>query len=49
MTHRVHPLAMLKGLDDASHVKMRIYQYEAFKGWKGLETAKAFVKVKITS
>jgi CRISPR-associated protein Cas1 len=41
------PVAMLKSLDDDSHVKTRLSQYEVLKDGKGLEIAKQFVKGKI--
>ena len=47
MNQRGRPVAMLKGLDDNSHVKTRIMQYEALKSEKGLETAKNLVLAKI--
>lgn len=39
MTQRGRPVAILKGLDDDSHVKTRICQYEASKDDRGLEIA----------
>jgi CRISPR-associated protein Cas1 len=47
MTQRGRPVAMLKALDDDSHVKTRISQYEALKSEKGLEIAKKLVLAKI--
>jgi CRISPR-associated protein Cas1 len=47
MTQRGRPVAMLKGLDDDSHVKTRICQYEALKDGRVFEIAKQFVKCKI--
>jgi CRISPR-associated protein Cas1 len=47
MTQRGRPVAMLKALDDDSHVKTRISQYEALKSGKGLEMAKKLVLAKI--
>jgi len=38
---------MLKSLDDDSHVKTRVCQYEALKNEKGIEIAKQFVLGKI--
>jgi CRISPR-associated protein Cas1 len=46
-TQRGRPVAMLKGLDDNSHVKTRICQYEALKDSRAFEIAKQFVKCKI--
>lgn len=40
MTQRGRPVAMLKGLDDDSHVETRIAQYEAIKSEKGIHIAK---------
>ena len=47
MTQRGRPVAMLKALDDDSHVKTRIMQYEALKNNKGLEIAKNIILGKI--
>jgi CRISPR-associated protein Cas1 len=47
MTQRGHPVAMLRGLDDDSHVKTRICQYESLKNGKGVEIAKQIVLAKI--
>jgi CRISPR-associated protein Cas1 len=47
MTQRGRPVAMLKGLDDDSHVKTRLSQYEALKDKRAFEIAKQFVKSKI--
>lgn len=41
------PVAVLKNLDDDSHVKTRIAQYEASKSIKGLEIAKQIIRFKI--
>lgn len=46
LTGRGNPVAMLKSLDDDSHVKTRLCQYEAFKT-KRLEIAKKFVLGKV--
>jgi CRISPR-associated protein Cas1 len=46
-TQRGRPVALLKGLDDDSHVKTRIAQYEALKDGKVFEIAKQIVKAKI--
>lgn len=43
MTQRGRPVAILKGLDDDSHVETRLAQYEAVKSTKGIEIAKQFV------
>lgn len=40
---------MLKSLEDESHVKTRICQYEALKNGKGIEIAKQIVHAKILS
>jgi len=47
MTQRGRPVAMLKGLDDDSHVATRLAQYEALKDGRGLEIAKKIVMGKI--
>jgi CRISPR-associated protein Cas1 len=47
MTQRGRPIAMLKGLDDDSHVKTRICQYEALKDGRVFDIAKQIVKAKI--
>lgn len=47
VTQRGRPVAMLKGLDDDSHVVTRLAQYEALKNGKGLEIAKRIVLCKI--
>ena len=47
MTQKGKPVAMLKSLDDDSHVKTRICQYEALKDGRAFEIAKQFVKGKI--
>jgi CRISPR-associated protein Cas1 len=41
------PVATMKALDDDSHVKTRICQYEAYKNRKGVEIAKQLVLGKI--
>jgi len=43
MTQRGRPVAMLKSLDDDSHVKTRLCQYEAYKSEKGIHIAKQIV------
>jgi CRISPR-associated protein Cas1 len=40
------PLAIIKGLDDDSHVKTRISQYEALKNGKAVKIAKTILKAK---
>jgi CRISPR-associated protein Cas1 len=47
MTSRGRPVAILKGLDDDSHVSTRVAQYEALKNEKGLEIAKNVVSGKL--
>ena len=47
ITQKGKPVAMLKSLDDDSHVKTRIAQYEALKDGRAFEIAKQFVKSKI--
>jgi len=49
LTRNGNPVAVLKPLDDDSHVKTRIAQYEALKNGKGLEIAKTIVKARIES
>src|SRR3972149_1124448 len=46
-TRNGYPIAMLKNLEDDSHVKTRICQYEALKNGKGIYLAKQFVMGKI--
>lgn len=46
-TGRGRPVAMLKGLDDDSHVETRLAQYEAIKNGKGIEIAKKLVLAKM--
>jgi len=46
-TRNGYPIAMLKNLEDDSHVKTRICQYEALKNGKALYLAKQFVIGKI--
>jgi CRISPR-associated protein Cas1 len=48
-TRNGRPIAMLKNLDDDSHVKTRICQYEAIKNGKGIGIAKQIVVAKILS
>jgi CRISPR-associated protein Cas1 len=47
MTQRGRPVAMLRSLDDDSHIKTRIAQFEAVKDRRGLEIAKKIVLCKI--
>jgi len=49
MTQRGKPIAMLKSIDDDSHVKTRVCQYEALKNGKGVDVAKRLVFSKIES
>ncbi|MEM3737713.1 MAG: CRISPR-associated endonuclease Cas1 [Candidatus Bathyarchaeia archaeon] len=46
-TQRGRPVAMLKSLDDDSHVKTRLCQYEAVNNGKGVYIAKQIVLSKI--
>jgi len=46
-TAKGHPVAVLKALDNDSHVLTRVYQYETLKTVKALEIAKQFVLGKI--
>jgi len=48
-TRNGRPIAMLKNLDDDSHVETRISQYEAIKNGKGIDIAKQIVITKILS
>jgi len=48
MTQKGRPVAMLKSLDDDSHVKTRSAQYEALSNGKGLNIAKQIILGKIT-
>jgi len=47
MTQKGKPVAMLRSLDDDSHVKTRVCQYEALHNGKGIEVAKGIVYGKI--
>ena len=40
LTQRGRPIAMLKSLEDESHVKTRLCQYEAYNNGKGIYIAK---------
>jgi len=46
-TRNGKPVAILRSLDDDSHVKTRIAQYEALQNGKGIEIAKTIVLSKI--
>ena len=47
MTQRGRPVAMLRSLDDDSHVKTRLCQYEALTNGKGVSIAKQIVSSKM--
>ncbi len=47
LTQKGRPVAMLRTLDDDSHVKTRVCQYEALKNNKGIYIAKQFVLGKL--
>ncbi len=47
MTSRGRPVAMLRSLDDDSHVDTRICQYQALDNGKGIHIAKQFVKSRV--
>jgi CRISPR-associated protein Cas1 len=47
LTQRGNPIAYLRSLEDDSHVKTRVCQYEALKDHRAFEIAKQFVKAKI--
>jgi CRISPR-associated protein Cas1 len=47
LTQRGQPIAFLKSLDDDSHVKTRIRQYQSLKNEKGIEIARRIVLGKI--
>ena len=47
MTQRGRPVALLKSLDDDSHVKTRLCQYEAYNSPKGIIIAKQLVISKL--
>jgi CRISPR-associated protein Cas1 len=47
LTQRGNPVAILKSLDDDSHVKTRIAQYQATQNGKSLEIAKTLILAKI--
>jgi len=47
LTQKGNPVAVLRSLEDDSHVKTRICQYEALNNGKGLEIAKQIVLAKL--
>jgi CRISPR-associated protein Cas1 len=47
LTQKGNPVAVLRSLDDDSHVNTRICQYEALNNGKGLEIAKQIVLAKL--
>lgn len=47
LTQKGKPVAMLRSLDDDSHVKTRVCQYQALENGKGIEIAKRIVYGKI--
>lgn len=47
LTQKGRPVAMLRSLDDDSHVNTRICQYEALSNGKGVHIAKQFVLGKL--
>jgi len=47
LTQRGNPVAMMKGLDDDSHVKTRICQYESLRDSRCSEIAKTFLLSKL--
>jgi CRISPR-associated protein Cas1 len=47
LTQKGRPVAMLKSLDDDSHVKTRVCQYEALTNGKAVQIAKQFVLGKL--
>lgn len=47
LTQKGNPVAVLRSLDDDSHVETRICQYEALSNGKGLEIAKQVVLAKL--
>jgi len=48
MTARGKPVAVMKSLDDDSHVKTRLCQYEAYNNEKGLDIAKQLILGKLS-
>jgi len=49
LTQRGRPVAMLKSLDDDSHVETRVSQYEALKNGMGVKVAKWLVSARVES
>jgi len=49
LTRRGKPVAMVRSLDDDSHVETRVCQYEALKNGKGVHVAKQLVLSRIES
>ena len=49
LTQRGRPVAMLKSLDDDSHVETRVCQYEALRNGMGVEVAKRLVFARVES
>jgi len=47
LTRKGRPVAMLKSLDDDSHVQTRLAQYEAYSNGKALKIARQFVLARI--
>jgi CRISPR-associated protein Cas1 len=47
LTHRGWPIAVMRDVDDDSHITTRIGQYEALKNGKGVNIAKEIVLAKI--
>ncbi len=47
MTSRGRPVAMLRSLDDDSHVETRVCQYQALENGKGIDIAKQVVKSRV--
>jgi CRISPR-associated protein Cas1 len=47
LTQRGNPVAYLRSLDDDSHVKTRVCQYESLKNGKGIEIARKIVLARI--
>ena len=47
LTQKGRPVAMLRSLDDDSHVKTRVMQYESIKNSLGIEIAKKIVYAKL--
>jgi len=47
LTRKGRPVAMVKSLDDDSHVETRLYQYEAITNGKGLTIAKEILVSKM--